>query len=67
MMKLDPYLGTCQETVKGGNHFRYWTQNGKDANTCVLAGSAHISIDALKVAQYSWQLPPSSLQQTTTT
>lgn len=32
----DPYLGTCQETVKGGNHFRYWTQNGKDANTCVV-------------------------------
>ncbi|EJD50503.1 hypothetical protein AURDEDRAFT_160404 [Auricularia subglabra TFB-10046 SS5] len=29
----DPYLGTCQETIKGGNHFRYWTQNGKEANT----------------------------------
>lgn len=45
----DPYLGTCQESIKGmspslqlhlpadhrpgGNHFRYWVQNGKDANT----------------------------------
>ena len=29
----DPYLGTCKETVQGGNHFRYWIQNGKDANS----------------------------------
>lgn len=26
-------LGTCQETIEGGNHFRYWIQNGPDANT----------------------------------
>ena len=24
----DPSLGTCQESVQGGNHFRYWVQNG---------------------------------------
>lgn len=29
----DPSLGTCQETIKGGNHFRYWVQNGKNANS----------------------------------
>ncbi|KAJ7250060.1 hypothetical protein B0H12DRAFT_1019418 [Mycena haematopus] len=26
-------LGTCQETVQGGNHFRYWTQVGKGADS----------------------------------
>ncbi|KAF7364762.1 hypothetical protein MVEN_00346100 [Mycena venus] len=29
----DPSLGTCEETVKGGNHFRYWVQNGKTASS----------------------------------
>jgi len=29
----DPYLGTCKETVQGGNHFRYWTQNGDQADS----------------------------------
>ncbi|EIN12672.1 hypothetical protein PUNSTDRAFT_97478 [Punctularia strigosozonata HHB-11173 SS5] len=29
----DPALGTCQETIKGGNHFRYWVQNGKSAKS----------------------------------
>ncbi|THH07272.1 hypothetical protein EW145_g3498 [Phellinidium pouzarii] len=29
----DPTLGTCTETVKGGNHFRYWVQNGKSGNS----------------------------------
>lgn len=28
-------IGTCEESLKGGNHFRYWTQNGAQANTCV--------------------------------
>ena len=28
----DPALGTCKETVQGGNHFRYWTQSGSSAN-----------------------------------
>ena len=28
----DPQLGTCQETIKGGNHFRYWTQTGGQAD-----------------------------------
>lgn len=29
----DPQLGTCRESIEGGNHFRYWTQNGKSANS----------------------------------
>jgi len=29
----DAQLGTCTETINGGGHFRYWTQNGKDANS----------------------------------
>ncbi len=28
----DPAVGTCTETVQGGNHFRYWVQNGDGAN-----------------------------------
>lgn len=32
----DPVLGTCKESIEGGNHFRYWIQNGGDANTCVI-------------------------------
>ncbi|KZT39477.1 hypothetical protein SISSUDRAFT_1061080 [Sistotremastrum suecicum HHB10207 ss-3] len=29
----DPSLGTCKETINGGNHFRYWIQNGPKANS----------------------------------
>lgn len=29
----DPSLGTCKETIQGGNHFRYWVQNGAAANS----------------------------------
>ncbi|KAG8214352.1 hypothetical protein J3R82DRAFT_9323 [Butyriboletus roseoflavus] len=29
----DVQFGTCEETIEGGNHFRYWTQNGPDANS----------------------------------
>lgn len=29
----DPTLGTCTETIKGGNHFRYWVQNGPSADS----------------------------------
>ncbi|KAG2138604.1 uncharacterized protein EDB93DRAFT_1322318 [Suillus bovinus] len=29
----DANLGTCQETVEGGNHFRYWIQNGQSADS----------------------------------
>ncbi|ETW81879.1 hypothetical protein HETIRDRAFT_318819 [Heterobasidion irregulare TC 32-1] len=29
----NPTFGTCQETIQGGNHFRYWVQDGKDADS----------------------------------
>ncbi|KAA1469736.1 hypothetical protein DENSPDRAFT_639665 [Dentipellis sp. KUC8613] len=29
----DPTVGTCQETIQGGNHFRYWVQDGGQANS----------------------------------
>lgn len=29
----DPQLGTCKETIEGGDHFRYWVQNGPEANS----------------------------------
>ncbi|VDC05536.1 unnamed protein product [Peniophora sp. CBMAI 1063] len=29
----DAVLGTCKESIEGGNHFRYWIQNGDKANT----------------------------------
>ncbi|OBZ68822.1 hypothetical protein A0H81_11224 [Grifola frondosa] len=28
-----PIMGTCWESVRGGQHFRAWRQNGTDANT----------------------------------
>ncbi|KIY72513.1 hypothetical protein CYLTODRAFT_417901 [Cylindrobasidium torrendii FP15055 ss-10] len=32
----DPALGACKESVQGGNHFRYWIQNGGQANTSAI-------------------------------
>ncbi|KAI0249026.1 hypothetical protein BJV78DRAFT_1114121, partial [Lactifluus subvellereus] len=29
----DATLGTCKESIEGGNHFRYWTQTGSSANS----------------------------------
>jgi len=29
----DPSLGTCKETIEGGNHFRYWVQDGSAGNS----------------------------------
>ncbi|CAO1629709.1 unnamed protein product [Sympodiomycopsis kandeliae] len=28
-----PYVGTCRETFEGGNHFRWWKQNGTEADS----------------------------------
>jgi len=36
VIRLDygnPALGSCEETVEGGNHFRYWIQNGPSADS----------------------------------
>lgn len=32
----DAALGTCTETIQGGSHFRYWVQDGKDKDRCVI-------------------------------
>ena len=37
----DPQLGSCQQTIQGGNHFRYWVQNGPNANRFVQRGFQH--------------------------
>ncbi|KIM40952.1 hypothetical protein M413DRAFT_445725 [Hebeloma cylindrosporum] len=29
----DAQLGACKETIQGGNHFRYWVQNGPAGNS----------------------------------
>ncbi|KIJ54987.1 hypothetical protein M422DRAFT_24846 [Sphaerobolus stellatus SS14] len=29
----DPSLGSCKESVEGGNHFRYWVQDGSQADS----------------------------------
>ncbi|KAJ2934488.1 hypothetical protein H1R20_g2608, partial [Candolleomyces eurysporus] len=29
----DAQLGSCRETIQGGNHFRYWIQNGPQRNS----------------------------------
>ncbi|EGN94039.1 hypothetical protein SERLA73DRAFT_189200 [Serpula lacrymans var. lacrymans S7.3] len=29
----DPTLGTCEETIEGGNHVRYWIQDGSQADS----------------------------------
>ncbi|PPR07766.1 hypothetical protein CVT24_003716 [Panaeolus cyanescens] len=29
----DPQLGACKETIEGGNHFRYWVQDGPTGNS----------------------------------
>jgi hypothetical protein len=31
----DAQLGTCKESIQGGNHFRYWIQNGDKGNRSV--------------------------------
>ncbi|KAF8825139.1 hypothetical protein HHX47_DHR7000608 [Lentinula edodes] len=44
--------GTCEETIDGGNHFRYWIQNGSAADS-----------NAVFVAA-SYELPASSTSRT---
>lgn len=38
----DAQLGACKETIQGGNHFRYWIQNGPQGNRCDTALSVSI-------------------------
>lgn len=42
----DPILGTCLESLIGGNHFRVYRQNGSEANTGALFLAASKEEDA---------------------
>jgi len=37
----NPEIGTCEETIEGGSHFRYWSQDGSkaDSNAVFMAAS----------------------------
>ena len=48
----DPSVGTCKETIQGGNHFRYWVQNGPKANRSVLNFTPHF-LFSLFISFYS--------------
>ncbi|KAG9096262.1 hypothetical protein FRC06_008861 [Ceratobasidium sp. 370] len=39
----DAYVGTCRETVEGGNHFRYWVQ--KSTGAVFMAASVELPIE----------------------
>ncbi|KAG9074847.1 hypothetical protein FS749_013536 [Ceratobasidium sp. UAMH 11750] len=39
----DAYVGTCRETVEGGNHFRYWIQ--KSTGAVFMAASVELPIE----------------------
>lgn len=46
-------LGTCEETIEGGNHIRYWIQNGPDANSgaIFMAVSYEMPIASASITQ----------------
>ncbi|CAE6470919.1 unnamed protein product [Rhizoctonia solani] len=39
----DPYVGSCRETIEGGNHFRYWVQESTGA--VFMAASVELPIE----------------------
>ncbi|CEL62673.1 hypothetical protein RSOLAG1IB_05029 [Rhizoctonia solani AG-1 IB] len=39
----DPYVGSCRETIEGGNHFRYWIQESTGA--VFMAASVELPIE----------------------
>ena len=43
----NPVTGTCTETVEGGNHVRYWIQNGPqaDSGAIFIAASYEMPIE----------------------
>jgi hypothetical protein len=58
----DPVIGTCKESIQGGNHFRYWIQDGSNASRCVnqtLLTVPNLTIPAALLC--SWPLRTSCL------
>jgi hypothetical protein len=45
----DPTLGTCKETVQGGNHFRYWIQSGSSADRYYFYMSPFVPLDVAHI------------------
>lgn len=43
----DPQLGACKETIQGGDHFRYWPQNGPqgDSGAIFMAVSYELPLE----------------------
>lgn len=39
----DAQLGSCRETIEGGNHFRFFPQDGPDANRWVARLNAEVT------------------------
>lgn len=56
----DAALGSCKETIEGGNHFRYWVQDGSSADRCVPNPWSLVDVFPIPshriVAQSLWQL-----------
>lgn len=51
----DPSLGTCKESIEGGNHLRYWVQNGPSADRYILlCVSIESRTNVLSVVLSSW-------------
>lgn len=60
----DPSLGTCKETIEGGNHFRYWVQNGPSADRYISSRSLAIyEAHSYSVVPSLWRFPTKSLLQ----
>lgn len=57
----DPQLGTCKETIQGGAHFRYWVQDGDQANrfgTSLLTAEHMLTVYSGAIfAAASYELP----------
>ncbi|WFD43204.1 hypothetical protein MPSI1_001859 [Malassezia psittaci] len=42
-----PEIGTCRETIQGGNHFRWFTQHTRQAGTAIfIASSIELGLDS---------------------
>ncbi|KAF8917023.1 hypothetical protein CPB85DRAFT_1481903 [Mucidula mucida] len=53
----DPALGACTETIKGGNHFRYWVQNGDKGNRQDSSTRADASPSGAIFMACSYEMP----------
>lgn len=57
----DPTLGTCKETIQGGNHFRYWIQNGKNGNSGAIFLAASYELPIARESSVRFSCPSNSV------